>query len=298
MALYRYVVEAVIFCLAYIKASVYRFIKFYRCVTIPDYIPNRPESVKVLEYNLTAPPTAPIPLAMGPSITRLRSILGKISQYDVVVLHNAYQAGSSAISAFIASARSVFPYIASGPVPHGLMNLKDAGLLVLSKFPIIAHDVITFSKGSKPTMGAIYAKIRFSPFENMHFLVTELDERSAETRKAQLGEILALVQRHVTDRLPIFLVGALNLGADYQSVVGSLNIQHTDTIDLASDIKAKQPPYPVGTQGFFYFKPQPEDYVLASASASLETFDVDANSPKSASKAGIVATLKLVKLTP
>jgi hypothetical protein len=65
---------------------------------------------------------------------------------------------------------------------------------------------------------------------------------------------------------------------------------------LAVDIKAKELPYPVATQGFFYFKPQPEDYVLSSVAAAIETFNVHKTNRKSGSKAGIAAPLQLVKL--
>jgi endonuclease/exonuclease/phosphatase family metal-dependent hydrolase len=294
MGLFGFLIKAILFCLAYIKASIWRFIKFYRCVTIPDHIPDRPESIKVLDYNLSCPPTPLNPLVPGPSAVRLGGILDKISQYDVVVLQGAYQAGSGAIADFISFARSIFPYIASGPVPEFLSPvLEDAGLLILSKYPIIAHDVATFTRGSKALMGAIYAKIRFSPFENIHFIVTELDD-SAETRKVQLGEILSLITKHVTDRLPIFVTGVLSAGSDWQSFAS--NVQHTDLIDLTTDLKGESAPYPVNTQGFLYFRPQPEDYVLASVGAAVAEFDVDRKDPKSASRAGIAATLQLVKL--
>jgi hypothetical protein len=296
MGLFLVLFLAILLLIA-LKVFVRRYVKFYRCVAVPDHIPTRPTSIKLLVYNLSSPPNSGVPLVGGSSSYRLNSILAELKDYDVVALQSAYQSGTRAITKFIQSARETFPYIASGPVPpFASVKIQDSGLFILSKYPIITNDIVTYSTGSKVTAGAIYAKIRFSPFENAHFIVTEFEATSPQVRSSQLSAALALIKKHVTDRFAVFLLGEFNLDRDYQDFVQNLTVDHTDPIDLAATVKSGEVPAPIAKQGFFYFKPQPEDYVFAKATASVATFKVDSHATKSESRAGLEVTVDLVKL--
>jgi hypothetical protein len=127
------------------------------------------------------------------------------------------------------------PYYVLGPDTESCNIFKqDSGLLILSRFPIIAAGAFSFSdaQGSDKlaNKGVVYARIKIGPSNDdyIHFFNTHLQSHGyGETRFKNLSEILMFVSNVVTGDLagegtkgtqargihPVIMVGDFNIKA-------------------------------------------------------------------------------------
>ena len=122
------------------------------------------------------------------------------------------------------------PYYVLGP-DAGDCNIfkQDSGLLILSRFPIIAASAFSFSdaRGSDrlANKGVVYARIKMGPANDdyIHFFSTHFQSHGySETRFKNLKELLRFVSNIIVDDLggmqasgihPIIMVGDFNIKA-------------------------------------------------------------------------------------
>jgi hypothetical protein len=127
------------------------------------------------------------------------------------------------------------PYYVLGPDKESCNIFKqDSGLLILSRFPIIAAGAFSFSdaQGSDrlANKGVVYARIKIGPSNDdyIHFFNTHLQSHGyGETRFKNLSEFLMFVSNVIADDLtgestegtqsrgihPIIMVGDFNIKA-------------------------------------------------------------------------------------
>ena len=101
------------------------------------------------------------------------------------------------------------PYYVLGPDTERCNIFKqDSGLLILSRFPIIAAGAFSFSdaQGSDrlANKGVVYARIKIGPSNDdyIHFFNTHLQSHGyGETRFKNLSELLMFVSNVIADDL-------------------------------------------------------------------------------------------------
>jgi endonuclease/exonuclease/phosphatase family metal-dependent hydrolase len=127
------------------------------------------------------------------------------------------------------------PYYVLGPDVDKLKFFKqDSGLMILSRFPIIAISAFSFSNASGSdklaNKGVVYARIKVGEGQNdyIHFFNTHLQSHSyPETRFKNLKELFEFVGNIISDDYknykdsytplqinPVIIVGDLNVKAD------------------------------------------------------------------------------------
>ncbi|KAJ3413157.1 hypothetical protein HDV05_008360 [Chytridiales sp. JEL 0842] len=130
--------------------------------------------VKVLSYNLFLRPPGIKNNASDHKNVRL-NIFGSsfLQGYDVVCLQEVFAYGSSRLNKLLAYAKkSGLEYFTASP-SKGLLNATvDGGLLILSRFPIVKTEKVTFKRGIYgdrfTAKGAIYARISITPSQHVH----------------------------------------------------------------------------------------------------------------------------------
>lgn len=101
----------------------------------------------------------------------------------------------------------------------------DGGLLILSRYPIVERDQLSFSLGSGSdgvcAKGAIYARVQLSPdlADSLHVFTTHTQASDSfsgsEIRANQLAELLAFIERSTRDdpASPVLIGGDFNMDA-------------------------------------------------------------------------------------
>jgi endonuclease/exonuclease/phosphatase family metal-dependent hydrolase len=124
-----------------------------------------------------------------------------------------------------------FEYYISSP-SKGILNAQvDGGLMILSKYPIVKTQKLTYKRGIAidrfSAKGAIYAKIAVQPTVHIHVFTTHLQSSTSEqvnslfdpsvavrlTQVAVLKEFIDECTRGKPSSEPILLLGVLNTNA-------------------------------------------------------------------------------------
>jgi endonuclease/exonuclease/phosphatase family metal-dependent hydrolase len=311
MSVLGYLARIVIVVVAWLKYRLYSSIKQYTSFETAEYIPDRKKRLKILQYNVSWPTSG------KPSVkARIQEFSERVSDYDVLLLSGAYQGTNGLLKLFleIAEARG-FKYYVSGPVPT-LCSLahQDSGSFILSRFPITWSDAVAFKTSGAVTLGAAYARVRVSAFENAHFVVADLSASPA-ARQTELGVLSALIRKHVTDRFPVFVGGSLAFDAArdpaaYAEITRALAVPKREVVDIAFDAEHARP-VTYGDEGEVVLTPQadrgskksadyllylrpPQDWVIETITTTIESFPTAGKFYRQlSSHAAISATLDL-----
>jgi hypothetical protein len=253
-------------------------VKKHSSVQPADNIPTRPKQLKIDSYKLDA-------ATIKANVTELAA---QFKDSDIVVLQGAVQSGSNAVNSLIAAFKANgFKYFASGPSPK-LFSTKyvDSGLLVLSKFPASINDQITFKKSTNSfaTQGALYIKFRVSVFEFFHLAFAALATGSA-ARESQVSDLAALVERHINDNFPFFVIAGVGAngraGNEYSALASALTVKDRQPVDF---LKAEH-----GGDALFRLTGQEDGLVFGKIDARAATLQLGGRP-----RTGIAATLDLV----
>lgn len=192
-----------------------------------------PKQIKFLSYNIFLRPPGIHNNASDHKNARLNyfgeHILGN---FDVVCLQEMFSYGSSRQTRMVAYAKKFgYDYYVSSP-SKGILNAQvDGGLMILSKYPIVKTQKLTYKRGIAidrfSAKGAIYAKIAVQPKVHIHVFTTHLQSSSSEqatslsdpsvavrlTQIAVLKEFIDECTRGKPSDEPILLLGVLNTNA-------------------------------------------------------------------------------------
>jgi endonuclease/exonuclease/phosphatase family metal-dependent hydrolase len=223
--LFAVVAVALLVCL-FLKSMLFFFYTEYTILGDSSAVRSRQSSLRLFQYNVYWRPWWS---HIGhPEFVRDRMLdtAEIIKSYDIVCIEEAWQSGSSVVADFVRICRKTgFQGVLTGPRPPFLSNrILGSGLLLLSKFPIVAHDWIEFDSGSRRDRlmgkGAIYGRIEVPACEHIHVIVTHLqasymDDKDhgidEEVRKRQLNQVAEFIRKNVSDCAPVFLCGDLNI---------------------------------------------------------------------------------------
>ncbi|KAJ3299862.1 calcium calmodulin-dependent protein kinase type 1G [Borealophlyctis nickersoniae] len=194
--------------------------------------PPTPYTIRLLTYNVfLRPPGIKNNVSDHKSARLIRFGEHSLPKYDVVCMQEVFAYGSSRQGKMISYARKAgLEYYVSSP-SKGLLNaMIDGGLLILSRYPIVRSEKLTFKRGVHSdrfsAKGALYAKIAVSPTAHIHVFTTHLQstyeiratlsDASVVTRLNQLVALKEFIDdctRNKPANEPIFLAGTLNVNA-------------------------------------------------------------------------------------
>jgi sphingomyelin phosphodiesterase len=125
----------------------------------------------------------------------------------------------------------------------------DSGLLIASKYPIVANDSIVYTDACSvdafAAKGAIYAKIQVSPHGFLHVFATHLQASYATVTTVDFGVRVRqstalrgfILSKVNNDEWPVFLLGDMNINStgekeEYRKLITTLSIPGYELIDL------------------------------------------------------------------
>ena len=181
---------------------------------------------------------------------RAKILAEQLSEYDVICLNEAYSYVGSPVVPFIKTMKSKgFKYVKRLP-PASIMSfeLVDGGVLVLSKYPILQHDTLTYELNVGNDMvvakGMLYVRVQTGPGTHVHVFATHLQRTYKNSyldcrtvRFSQLYAFNSFKSRKALDGQPIVLIGDLNVNAlapesvdkkstsEYNRLIRTLNME-------------------------------------------------------------------------
>lgn len=192
------------------------------------------KEIKVLTLNLFLRPPGIRTNGSDYKDLRTACFLQQFSaSYDVLCLQEVFSTLSRRKSFIIATAKEQgFLYSFESPSPNLFRGqLTDGGLLILSKFPIVDSDFVTYSDSFGPDIlsskGAIYVKLHtrlidlhvFTTHMQSSYLTSDYTEflRYRITRRSQLKELKEFIDRKIlTSTEPVIITGDFNIdGKEY-----------------------------------------------------------------------------------
>jgi endonuclease/exonuclease/phosphatase family metal-dependent hydrolase len=155
---------------------------------------------------------------------RIHDMISHLPNYDVVTFQEVFAHKIFASLDFKQllteeSKKHGFNYVAQCREPPSYLS-QDAGLMILSKYPIVETEFVSFSSYSWFDMvvdkGFLYAQIQQSPTQKLHLITTHLDAHNREVKLSQVKQ----VSNYVTTKLkscmnsePIVITGDWNIDA-------------------------------------------------------------------------------------
>jgi endonuclease/exonuclease/phosphatase family metal-dependent hydrolase len=310
MGLCSFLLHILVLALVWIKYRIFTSIKKYTSFVTAEYIPDRKKRVKLLQYNVSWPASGEPYLK-----ARLQEFAGNLADYDVLILTGLHQAWNGYAKVFIeiAEARG-FKYYVSGPAPAFVsLQYQDSGVFIFSRFPITWSDVAPFTTSGIASLGAAYARVRISAFENAHIFAVDLS-KDPTSRTKEFEQVLDLIKRHVTDRFPVFVGGNFGINAfnevDYETLKRDFVVPKREIVDLGFQV-VNEHPITYGAKGevvltpkldrgskqsldfLFHLKP-PQEWVIEKIEPAIETLPATGKFYRQlSSHYGISATLEL-----
>lgn len=207
--------------------------------------------ISFLSYNLYCLPG--IAASFSPSscplaTERSSAFLKHIPSYDVIALQEVWDPRFKSLEKY---ARLNNLHVAGSSAPSALkyltLRIFGGGLMIMSKYPIVETQEITFDKGSHSdafvTKGVLYAKIKVDA-SYIHVFNTHLqasyghefnfEENTYSTiRKKQLKKFAGFIQRVTSkDNYPILLAGDFNVNARSAPGSGVDSKEYTEMLAL------------------------------------------------------------------
>jgi len=230
------------------------------------------ETVKVLTYNIFIRPPLIKNNKSDFKSQRLQLFTSdELGKWDIIGFQEMFAAFSDRQNYLIKqAAKKGLLYHVKSRSPSVISKfLIDGGLLILSRYPIVASSEITYSEcmqaDALAAKGAIHALIQFQPGQFVHVFNTHLQasyndprsltkfQKSQWVRTSQLQELAAFM--HTTtknDSYPIMLLGDFNVNgrksptdaSDSEEYLNMIQIfgQYFDCEDLLRDTMGYHPP--------------------------------------------------------
>ncbi|KAJ3216513.1 calcium calmodulin-dependent protein kinase type 1G [Dinochytrium kinnereticum] len=153
--------------------------------------------IRLLTYNIFLRPPEMKPNTSEHKNARLSAFAARaLEAYDIVSLQEMFSSGSSRLSRLLVQAKKTgMEYCCCSPSKGLLNSAYDGGLVILSRFPIVKTERVTFKKGilgdKYCAKGAIYAKISITPHHYVHVINTHLQSSSANASLISLDSTSA-----------------------------------------------------------------------------------------------------------
>jgi len=147
---------------------------------VSPYFINGKKSIRVLSFNIFLRPPGIKNHDSDHKAMRLAYFCERvIHSYDIICLQEFFAYGSSRQSKFLAYAKNAgFEYSLTLSSKNLINTSVDSGLVIISRYPIIKSERLTFKRGIKTdrfySKGALYARILCSPNKEINVFNTHL----------------------------------------------------------------------------------------------------------------------------
>jgi len=235
------------------------------------------KNVTFLSYNLYCLPwlaTAFSPSSCPLPSERSSGFLNYIDNYDIICLQEVWDPRYSFIEQH---ARLTNKHVVGSSAPSSFSYLSlrifGGGLMIISKYPIVATEEIVFERGTQAdrfvTKGVLYAKVKVGS-SYIHVFNTHLqasygyefqkENPYSHTRKRQLKKLAEFVEKLTSkDEHPIIVNGDFNVNAratpdsgidseEYIEMIKILESPHYVVIDILKEHNGGE--HPVTYEGF------------------------------------------------
>eukprot|EP01116_Phalansterium_solitarium_P011186 TRINITY_DN26800_c0_g1_i1.p1 TRINITY_DN26800_c0_g1~~TRINITY_DN26800_c0_g1_i1.p1 ORF type:complete len:400 (+),score=26.91 TRINITY_DN26800_c0_g1_i1:47-1246(+) len=218
--------------------------------------PRTSKEVRVLSYNIFLRPPFVKNNFDDLKNERLDAFFDEIHNFDIVILQECFQLANSRPQRLIQHAKKAgFAFHAMSAEPALLsVQFIDAGLLILSRYPIVEHDAFIYTAGNQIDAYAakqiIHALIQLNDEHFVHVFTTHMQAsyydsspehnlRNDKARLHQVKEMALFVRRKCFDSPhPILIAGDLNIeavgngqeSAEYQYLMHTLNTLATTSL--------------------------------------------------------------------
>jgi len=230
----------------------YYFVHYER-ITNEDVQVNSNNEIKILQYNVFWRPWL---LHIGRKEyvgERSKLLADSVDEFDICCLNESFHFGSTYVKEFVETVTTHgFKYIVtSQPVKLFSRFVIDSGLMIFSKFPIVATDSITYKDGigwdAMSAKGVLYAKIKIGNNKFFHVFSTHLQAsyndvtaNDVNIRQNQIKELVNFMTTKSTDGYPLALLADFNVNScsksdEYQKLIDLLEINGYKRIDTALD---------------------------------------------------------------
>lgn len=298
------------FC--YLKWLIIRYVRLYSCDKA-DEQPTRPKRIKAFQYNVCWRPVISHIGREEYLRERMEQTVEHIAEadYDLIGIEEAWQLGSDLVDDFVKLLRERgYKYIVSGEVPGVFTRLcLDSGLLLISKFPVVAYDAMTYTDSYRIDYiygkGALYARLNVGGGQHVHVFVTHLQAtysllatpEDKAIRKKQLAQLRKFIEKNACDGAPIFAFGDFNVdwlhseekelfdqeltlsGYDRIDTVPERPVTYADTVDgkPLETVLTVEPDFGgmMSLDYVFWFKNKEGDKVVKNCTGRLEKLLVE-----------------------
>jgi endonuclease/exonuclease/phosphatase family metal-dependent hydrolase len=187
-----------------------------------------PKSIRVLSYNVQfLPSVAQLFNARGNDDYRPRKLGEVLADFDIIGLNEVFELRPRGI--ILGEIKKVWGedfHVYQCPQPEVKKGRFNAGLTIVSRFPILETHHLTYSATSTKkefgvfadefaAKGALHARIRLregkDPLE-IDFFTTHMDSKLASARKIQAEELAAFAQQCTAPGNTAILTGDFNTG--------------------------------------------------------------------------------------
>jgi len=224
-----------------------------------------PYDVKLLTYNIFLRPPLIKNNADDFKNERLREFMkSELEKFDIICLQEMFNLGNYRQQLLLATAREKgFPYYSKSVNPHWLSGkFIDAGLVILSKYPILETDGMIYCAGNQIDSWAakqvIYAKIQISPTFFIHVFTTHMQASyfdnhesinviNDKARASQVQEIADFVQKKTLNSpYPTIIAGDFNIDSrgenmEYKYMMDTLVTAKPSIKDLLKETYNEHP---------------------------------------------------------
>lgn len=182
--------------------------------------------VRILSYNVQfLPGIAQLFNARGNDDYRPRELAKVLADYDAIGLNEVFELGPRKI--ILDALRSAWGerfHVYECPEPGPKVGKFNAGLAIVSKYPIVATGHIAYSAWSTKkefgvfadefaAKGALFARVRLEQFQppiELDVFTTHLDSKLASARAVQVKELAAFAKENTSPERPAILMGDFN----------------------------------------------------------------------------------------
>ncbi|OUM62776.1 hypothetical protein PIROE2DRAFT_61696 [Piromyces sp. E2] len=202
---------------------------------VSPYFINGKKSIRILSFNIFLRPPGIKNHDSDHKAMRLAYFCERIiHSFDIICLQEFFAYGSSRQSKFLAYAKNAgFEYSLTISSKNLLNTSIDSGLVIISRYPIIKSERLTFKRGIKTdrfySKGALYARILCSPNKEINLFNTHLQSGISNsnnsdgvnlsdalvvTRCKQLMALKSFIDSCTDDSNgPILLAGDMNVNS-------------------------------------------------------------------------------------
>lgn len=160
-----------------------------------------PRTLNLLSYNIFLRPPGIKNNVSDYKDARL-NIFGEycLKNFDIVAFQELFAYGSSRQSKMLQYAKKVgYEYYVCSPSKSLLNGMVDGGLMILSKYPIVKTERLTYKRGVSgdrfSAKGALYAKIAVSPTLCIHVFNTHLQSSFEKVSSMNDPSVLVRLQQ-------------------------------------------------------------------------------------------------------